>query len=187
MTPSATWRRLGLAGHDSAQVTPLPDGSRLAGMAAFLSASGPAALAYEVVCGPDWATRRGRVRGFVGPAQVDWRIERGADGWNLNGRAAPGLDDCVDLDFGFTPATNFTQTRRAALAIGGRAEVPAAWIDADTAALAANPELSRIEQVYRRTSERTYAYASPTTGYEAELEMLENGFVRLYPELWQAE
>lgn len=184
---SAAWRRLSLPGHDAAQLTAHADGWLLTGMTAFRSDDGPAALAYEVVCGPDGATRRGHVRGFVGPAQVDWLISRDAGGWSLNGRPAPGLEDCSDLDFGFTPATNILQMRRAALAVGAQAEIPAAWIDADTAALAARPELSRLDQVYRRTSGRTYAYASPTTGYESELEMLENGFVRLYPELWQAE
>ena len=176
-----------MPGHDAARVVPDGDGWRLTGVAAFRSGSGPAALGYEVACGPDWATRAGVVRGFVGRAEVDWRIVREGRQWTFNGRAVPGLGHCVDLDFGFTPATNFTQTRRIALAVGEAARVPVAWIDADTAALVEAAQLTELQQTYVRRSEAACWYESSTTGYRALLEFAPDGFVRLYPELWEAE
>jgi uncharacterized protein len=183
----AAWRRLSMPGHDVARVTADGEGWRLSGMAAFRSESGPAALNYEVICEADWSTRMGLVRGFVGPAQVDWRIVREAGAWSLNGRPVTGLGHCLDLDFGFTPATNFTQTRRIALAVGQSADVPAAWIDADTAALVEAAELVEMRQTYVRRRDDACWYESSTTGYEALLEFAPDGFVRLYPELWEAE
>ena len=38
--------------------------------------------------------------------------------WTLDGAAVSGLEACVDLDLGFTPATNLLQIRRLALALG---------------------------------------------------------------------
>jgi hypothetical protein len=183
----AVWRRLDMPGHDAAQVVPDGDGWRLTGVAAFRGESGPAALGYEVVCGPDWTTRIGVVRGFVGRAEVDWLIVRDAGQWTFNGKPVLGLGHCVDLDFGFTPATNFTQTRRIALAVGATAQVPVAWIDADNAALVEAPELVALQQTYVRRSEGACWYESSTTGYSALLEFAPDGFVRLYPDLWEAE
>jgi hypothetical protein len=75
VTARAVWRRLSLPGHDAAQVLPDGDGWRLCGMAAFRSASGPAALAYEVACDGDWITRQGLVRGFVEVYPELWAAE----------------------------------------------------------------------------------------------------------------
>lgn len=183
----AAWRRLDLPGHDAARVVPDGNGWRLTGVAAFKGRSGPAALRYDVTCAPDWTTRVGRVRGFVGERDVDWRIERGAGGWTFNGRAVPGLDNCMDLDFGFTPATNFTHMRRIGLRVGEKADVPVAWIDADTGELVAAAELTEMAQTYVRHSGTTCAYESSTTGYGALLEFAPDGFVSHYPELWRAE
>jgi hypothetical protein len=184
---TAVWRRLDVPGHDAAQVTACDDGWRLAGAAVFRGKSGPVALGYEVICGPDWATRVGIVRGFAGRAAVDWRIARDAGGWTLNGVAVPGLGHCRDLDFGFTPATNFTQTRRIALAVGATAEVPVAWIDADDEALAEVAALVELQQTYVKRSEHACWYESSTTSYRALLELAPDGFVARYPELWEAE
>ena len=99
----------------------------------------------------------------------------------LNGEAVAGVADCLDLDFGFTPATNLTQLRRIALPIGEAREVPVAWIDATTS------ELTRLPQHYARRSESTWWYQSPTAEYQALLEVGAGGFVSEYPGLWRAE
>jgi hypothetical protein len=98
----------------------------------------------------------------------------------VNGAAVPGLEAYVDLDLGFTPATNLTQLRRVALAPGESAEVPVAWIDAPDGVLQALP------QRYERRSATTYWYESPTAGYAELLELAPGGFVRRYPGLWEA-
>ena len=91
------------------------------------------------------------------------------------------LDDCVDLDFGFTPATNTCALRRLALAIGQSAEVSAAWLDVSTGLL------ERLVQRYERRSEDTYWYESPRFEYAGSFSVAPSGFVVAYPGLWVAE
>jgi hypothetical protein len=134
-----------------------------------------------VDCDAAWRTRRAEVRGRLGDRAVERLVGRDAAGvWTLDGAPQPGLERLVDLDLGFTPATNLVQLRRIALGIGDAADVEVAWMDAESVSLTA------LAQRYERRTERTYGYASPSAGYEAELEVDEAGFVRVYPGLWEA-
>ena len=57
-----------------------------------------------------------------------------------------------------------------------------AWLDVGAGALTALP------QTYERRSPTAYAYEAPTFGYTAVLQLLApEGFVRTYPDLWEAE
>jgi hypothetical protein len=175
----AFWRRLDRPGHDACMLEYAGASWVLTGHAVFLHDTGPANLAYRVVTGPDWVTRVGRVTGWIGERVIDWTVQRETDGWRLDGRLAPGLDHCQDLDFGFTPATNVLQLQRLELSVGSSADAPAAWLDADSDAL------TELKQTYRRRSETSYAYESPF--YSARLEIGPTGFVADYPQLWVAE
>jgi hypothetical protein len=85
----------------------------------------------------------------------------------------------VDLDFGFTPATNLLALRRLALAMGESANVRSAWLNVASGAL------EPLDQRYQRRTETAYWYESPHFGYAAELDVLPSGFIRRYPGLWQ--
>ena len=121
---AALWRRLDTRGTDAARVFRTPTGWRLAGNAVFLAqlTKSPAQLDYDVHFAGDWSTQRGRIRGFVGQRAIDQTIVRDLAGWSVNGTRVPGLAHVVDLDLGFTPATNFAQLRRIALGIGEAAD-----------------------------------------------------------------
>jgi len=97
----------------------------------------------------------------------------------LNGVAQEAVAGLVDLDFGFTPATNHPQLRRMGLDVGQTAEIAVAWMDLESAALAPLP------QIYRRIGDKAYDYESPQGPYRAVLDIASNGFVRLYPDLWE--
>jgi len=113
---------------------------------------------------------------------VEFAIARTWEGmWALNGAVVPEVGNCIDVDFGFTPATNLIQLRRLALEVGKAADAPAAWFDVSERTLVFLP------QRYERRSESTYWYESPNAGYEALLEAAPNGFVRRYPGLWEME
>ena len=180
---TALWRRLDTPGHDSCRLERTGGGWSLHGSAVFRHESGPAAIAYSVRCDPRWETLDGHIHGMLGARHVDYRISRTTLTWTLNATAVPGLEHLVDLDLGFTPATNFAQLRRVALALGQgeRVEFPVAWFDLD------QDTLVELPQVYERRSADTLWYESPTVGYEALLELMPNGFVRRYPGLWEAE
>jgi hypothetical protein len=168
-------------GHDACRLVRTPTGHAIEGAAVFRDARGVAALRYAVACDVRWRARRGRVTGWAAGRPVDARIERTRAGWTMAGDVVPRVADCLDLDFGFTPATNLLTLRRLALPIGGRAAFPVAWFDPGARTLV------RLPQVYERVGAASYRYASPTTGYRAVLRIGPSGFVRLYPRLWAAE
>jgi hypothetical protein len=182
ISPTILWRRLDAPGHDACRLMDLGDAWRIEGAAVFRQEAGATALAYEVDCDRDWRTREGRLNGWAGSRRVDIRITRSSNGlWTLNSQVVPGIQECVDLDLGFTPATNLSQLRRIALQVGQSADVPVAWLDAPFGSL----ELLRQRYEHRRPG--AYWYTAPRFGYAAMLEVSPSGFVQLYPSLWEAE
>jgi uncharacterized protein len=151
----ALWRRLDVPGHDACRLDEVEDGWRLHGTAVFSLEGAPARLDYRVECDRAWHARAAHVDGWVGAQRIAITVTHAADGrWLLDGVPVPGLEDCIDVDFGFTPATNLLQLRRVALAIGEAANVPVAWLD-----VPANT-LERLEQRYHRSTSTTYDYES---------------------------
>jgi hypothetical protein len=181
---SALWRRLDTPGHDAAWLQRTADGWLLAGTAVFRQGEDPACLAYEVACDDTWATRRGSIRGRIGQAAVAHEIARTADGWSVDGAPVPGLADLLDLDLGFTPATNLLQLRRVGLAVGEAVDVPVAWFAGELGS--ADPHLVLLPQRYERRGEHAFGYEAPTAGYAGELVVGADGFVTRYPGLWEA-
>jgi len=181
-TASALWRRLDTPGHDACRLDESAAGWTLDGTAVFVDDEGPARLAYRVVCDRAWRTRRGRIRGWLGARRVELTVARTSAGvWVLDGGPVPGLEGCDDLDLAFTPATNLPPLRRAALAVGRAADLPAAWLDVSAGTLTVLP------QRYERRSPTTYWYEAPSVGYQGLLEVASSGFIRRYPGLWDAE
>jgi hypothetical protein len=179
---TAFWRRLDTPGHDACRLVQTGVGWRLEGAAVFLHDGAPAQLAYQVTCDQSWVTLHGEVRGWAGERPVELRAARSAEGvWALNDAVAGNLERCLDLDFGFTPATNLLQLRRAGLAVGQSADVPVAWLDLSTGALELLP------QRYERRSESAYWYEAERFSYAALLEIAPSGFVERYPSLWEAQ
>jgi hypothetical protein len=191
---SMLWRRLDAPGHDACRLIQRPDGWQLEGAAVFQHEGSPAFLAYEVICDGEWRTRFGVVRGWIGTREIDYGISRGPIGvWRLNGEIVhdperePGvsrvvpLSSCVDLDFGFTPATNVTQLRRVALGVRQTVDVPVAWLDVTEGTL------SVLHQRYERRSASSYWYEAPRFEYSALLRVNAAGFVEKYPNLWKSD
>jgi uncharacterized protein len=175
----AAWMPLDRPGRDAALLRPIDGGWLLQGAASFDHDEGSAVAAYQVEADARWETKRGLISGFLGDKPIQHEIERDNTGWRLNGAWIEGLEHLVDLDYGFTPATNVLQLSRIALRPGERAEVPVAWFDLDSASLIELP------QVYERRGESTYWYEAPTVPYQGLLEIAPNGFVQSYPGLWR--
>jgi uncharacterized protein len=174
------WMRLDVSGSDSCELSREGSGWKLVGNAEFEDSRGAARLAYAVSADSAWRTVRGAVRGMVGRNAVVLSIERGASGaWSLNGRTVPALQGLVDLDLGFTPATNLFPLRRLALRPGEAADAEAALLDEATWTL------RRLRQRYERRDETGWWYESPDAGYAALLQVNADGFVVEYPGLWR--
>ena len=176
------WKRLDVPGTDSCAVTRSERGWLLAGVAEFEAGEGRARLEYRAECDEGWVTLRGEVRGEVDGRPVSMTITRQRSGeWVVNGAPAPGLRGLIDLDLGFTPATNLFPLRRLALEIGESADAEAAWVDEE------RWTMHRLRQRYERRDEWTYWYESPTAGYSGTLRITADGFVEEYPGLWEGE
>lgn len=177
---SILWRRLDHEGHDACRLVETPDGWTLSGQASFVEEGGLlCGLAYRVECGRDWVTRKADVSGFVDREPLSLSIVHSAEaGWTVDGRTRPDLEGLIDVDLGFTPATNLIALRRFALGIGESALAPAAWF--------AFPDLrvARMEQTYRRLDETRYDYTG--IAYHEVLTVSPAGFVTDYPGLWSA-
>lgn len=176
---SAFWKRLDQPGHDHCHYFELAEGWRLEGMAVFQDGR-PCHFRYEVETGPDFATRRARVRGWLGEREIDLRIEAASGRrWRFDGRLVKEVEGCPDLDLGFTPATNTLAIRRLGLEVGARAEAPAAYLEF--------PDLTpkRLEQSYHRLAAGRYAYESPAYRYAETLEVLPTGVVARYPGIFE--
>jgi hypothetical protein len=95
----------------------------------------------------------------------------------------PDLSGTVDIELGFTPATNTLPIRRLALEIGESARVRSAWLRF--------PELrlEPLEQMYTRQAERRFRYRSLVDGelFVARLDTDMFGWVVRYEGLWEAE
>ncbi|TPI18865.1 putative glycolipid-binding domain-containing protein [Mesorhizobium sp. B4-1-1] len=178
---SILWRRLDLEGHDACLLCATQSGWRLKGHALFLHDGQPCSLAYAADCDVGWRTRFASVDGFLGTQTLRYEVERLADGrWALNGAEQAEVAGLVDVDLGFTPATNLLAIRRFDLAVGAAAPAPAAYL--------AFPELrlERLDQTYRRLDDSRYAYAAPKFGYDQVLDVSPSGFIVDYPGLWKA-
>jgi len=179
---SIHWRSLHRPGTDRCVLEAAASGARLVGRADYLAAAGAVRLDYRVACDRSWRTVEARVEGTLAGRSVAFDVaRREGDLWAMNEARIAGVTGCLDLDLGFTPATNLLAIRRLDLSIGQAAAAPAAWLDVDAAALSVLP------QRYERRSATAYWYAAPTVGYEALLEVDASGFVTRYPGLWEAD
>src|SRR6185295_18627564 len=156
MESSILWRRLDHPGHDACLLLRRDDRWHLAGNAAFVEGGRPCRLSYRVICDAEWRTLAARVEGSIGDEsfEIALRVHPALRRWKCNGAERRAVAGCTDVDLSFTPATNLLPIRRLGLKIGEEAPVRAAWLRL--------PELTLepLEQVYRRTGDRTYRYES---------------------------
>ena len=168
------WERLDVPGFDSCALIQTDSGWRLEGHAEFNEAGRAHKIDYSVDCAANWNTWRAEIKGTS-----NHLIERKSGRWFLDGRPQDDIAAGVtQIDFGFTPATNYIQLKQMALAIGQGDDCVVAWFDLGEG------ELAYLHQMYNRTGQLTYDYDSPSYGYHETLTLAENGFVADYPHLW---
>jgi uncharacterized protein len=178
------WRRLDLSGHEEARIEQTSEGWRLTGQ---LQVTGPrlqAQLVYVIECERDWRTRHAAVRGSLSSSPLGLEITSDGQGhWSLAGAPLHLIEGALDIDFGFTPATNLLPIRRLDLAVGQRAQVRTAWLRF--------PELrvEALEQSYRREAPTIFRYEAMVDGelFRARLDTDEFGRIVVYQGLWEME
>jgi hypothetical protein len=176
------WRRLDYSGHDSCCLWKSGNGWQLSGTAIFLFEQKPCLLSYEVHTDSRWKTRIANISGYIGKSIVALTIARTSNNrWSINDKELQNAADCIDLDLGFTPATNLIAIRRLSLAVGARSQAPAVWLNFP------DFTLKRLEQDYHRLSYDRYEYSAPSVGYADVLEVDAYGAIARYPQLWEQE
>ncbi|PTU74381.1 putative glycolipid-binding domain-containing protein [Pseudomonas mangrovi] len=175
------WRRLDDVGHDACRLWLSKGRVRLEGMAVFIADGQVCQLRYRVDADAAFCARRASVDGWLGAKAIKLRVHVEDGCWTLNGGAQPALDGCLDLDLGFTPATNLLPLRRLALAVGETAPAPAAYLAFPAL------RLELLPQQYRRVAQREYDYAAPSVGYQGILKVSGQGVVIDYPGLFRLE
>jgi hypothetical protein len=174
------WRKMDHPGADSCRLIKLARGWRLSGAAVFWEAPYACHLQYDVVADIAFRTRSATVGGYLGKKAIDIRIRSaGTGGWRVNGALNSKLADCIDVDLGFTPATNLLVLRRLALKVGQHAEAAAAYLEFPSL------RFTKLPQRYERTGRAEYAYEAPTVGYSGTLQVSSIGAIVQYPGLFE--
>lgn len=140
----------------------------------------PARIDYSISISSDWRVRAATIELVAAESSRTLTFEHTDRGWLIDGLEHPGLGACIDLDLGWTPATNTIPLRRSPLEEGRCVTTTAAWVRF--------PELDVVvsEQNYTRLAGDRVRYRSST--FEADLTVTQENIVADYGDgLWVAE
>ncbi len=155
----------------------------------------PYRLDYELAVGGDWITRRlrARVRGASWARELDLRHEGGGK-WSSevaeegdvdlpgSGGDLASVRGALDCDLGLCPLTNIMPVRRHELhRRPGAADFLMAWVSVPD--LSVHASRQRYEHVGPRGGRLVVRYVGEHRSFVGELELDDDGFVLLYPEL----
>ena len=157
-------------------VESIHDGLRIDGHTAAVEAEECWVIRYTIVVDDAFRTRRATVTGRsrAGTRGVFFDAD-GNGSWRVDGKPAPHLDGCLDVDLESSALTNAFPVRRLALAVANEAEAPAAYVRAT------DLRVERLEQRYRRVENaglhERYAYSAPAFDVACDLVYDEHGLV----------
>lgn len=137
----------------------------------------PLFISYEVDCDEQWRTRQARILQVNAGEQREIKIEVAGAEWMVNGKPAPELRGCIDIDLSASPSTNTLPLRRLLLQRGQSQPVTAAWVRFPSL------EIAPLQQTYKRFDDTRYLYES-ATGFTAEIRVDACSVVFDYPGVW---
>jgi hypothetical protein len=178
---SAAWVHQGLrTGFEMVHVERTDEGHLLAGCTAAAEGGQSWFVAYIVRVDAAWRTCSAEVRGGSDAGSRSLLLESDTGGsWTVDGRPAPYLDGCVDVDLESSVVTNTLPIHRLGLRRGETASAPAAYVRA------AGLQVERLDQTYTRTDDdgehQRYDYAAPAFDFACELVYDAAGLVLSYP------
>ncbi|HEX6315146.1 MAG TPA: putative glycolipid-binding domain-containing protein [Gemmatimonadaceae bacterium] len=178
------WRRLDVPGTEEARVIRCGSGWNFIGHLRVVEEGVEARLAYVIECGSDWRTKTARIDGNVSGETIRFVFVTDGEGnWTRNDVPVPAVRGALDIDLGFTPATNTLPIRRLSLEVGASAGVRSAWLRFP------GLHFEPLDQSYTRESERRFRYDAVVDErpFSAVLETDIFGRVLHYEGLWIAE
>lgn len=164
---AAAWRHHGAReGFESVFIRAIASGYRFDGLTCAVESGEPWAVRYSITVDERWATRTARVWGWsMSGERETWIKADGAGRWAVDGRPAPALDGCLDVDLESSALTNTFPVHRLDLRRGQSEQTPAAYVRA--------PDLhvERLDQRYTRLDEDgppyRYDYDAPVFDFHA--------------------
>lgn len=181
LPPTAAWQhRDARSGFEVVFFHRLDDGWRVAGCTTAVEDGHAWMVDYELRLDRSWTTRRAHIAGRSASGSDGTTLEAdGAGRWLVDGKVAPHLDGCLDVDLESSAMTNALPVHRLSMPIGDRATAPAAYVRALGLAV------ERLEQTYVRITDKgscqRYDYAAPAFEFACELIYDESGLVLEYP------
>ena len=175
------WRRTDVPGLERLALTVSGDGI-LAESTIVCLEDGGFRLDHRWQLTPDWRARSLQVeRWGAGGMHHRLLLERSGDGWLLDGAPRPDLDGAEEPDLSVTPFCNTFPIRRTADAAGSSLTLDTCYIDA------AAMTVERSRQRYERLGPNRLRYVDlgVAAGFEAELEVDEEGLVLRYEHLFE--
>ena len=175
------WRRvMDDLGFEHASVGPGPLGATLTGTVLVAEQGAPLRLDYRIECDEGWRTRQVIVMQVHGGRRSSLRLDHDGEGqWQIDGRGAPGLAGCIDVDLGLSPSTNALPVNRLGLEMGAAATIRAAWMRFP------GLEVVPSEQSYERLEANHYRYRNVASGFEAGIEVDADGLPIDYSGIWE--
>jgi hypothetical protein len=183
LPPTAAWRHLDAReGFEVLFLRREADGYRFEGQSTGVEDGEAWGVRYAVTVDSDWTTRSAHVVGLSAEGAKEVSLAGdGAGSWRVDGRQAPQLDGCLDVDLEASAFTNAFPVRRLRLDVGERADAPAVYVRA------LDLSVERLDQRYARLPDdgdhRRFDYESPAFDYRGELVYDEFGLVLSYPGL----
>ena len=174
------WKSQRLHSAEHCTVSKHGKGHRLAGIVVLPIDSRPGHISYVIDVDDAWRSQSAELSVVAGETRRRMRLALASPGrWKIDGSSQGRFDGCIDIDLGFSPATNTLPIRRLRLDVGGIAQLTAVWVRF--------PELSvePLQQTYERIGETKWRYRSGT--FAAELEVDSDGIVTRYgDDVWKA-
>jgi hypothetical protein len=179
---TAAWRHGDLrTGLEASSFERRGRGWSVAGSTTAVQAGAAWWVAYEIELGESFVTRRAVISAKWGTDPSSEIVIEG-DGvghWLVDGRPAPGMDGCLDVDLESSAMTNSLPIRRMSLAGGEAFPAPAVYVRVKGLIV------ERLEQVYTRrddsTSGPTFDYEAPAFDFACRIEYDTSGLVLSYP------
>ena len=181
--PSAAWAHRGARqGFEVAFFERNEGGHLISGCTTALEDAQMWVVDYQIQLDPQWISRRARVTGrsVAGSRTVVLEAD-GFGSWTVDGRAAPRLRGCLDLDLEASAMTNAFPVHRLALAVGDWTVTSAPYVRATSLIV------DRLEQTYARSEDdgerHTFDYSAPDFDFACTLSYDRTGLVLTYPGL----
>ena len=107
------------------------DGYRIEGWTTAIEDGATWAVQYAIEVDAAGATRRAAIHGRSAAGSCSARLEADGHGhWLVDGRHAPRLDGCLDVDLEASAMTNALPVRRMGLPVAAASAAPAAYVRA---------------------------------------------------------